>query len=151
MKKIVILLLAAMLTLSLCACGEKEKTVDVQALADALAQGVAFDSEMIPAAVEEIRYTLDVPDSATVAGYQANGTGAEQIAVVQCAAAADAAAVKASVDTYLSDLSAEAGKYQPEEQARIDGAVVQVSGSAVVLCITSDTDTAKGIIKEYLG
>ena len=38
-----------------------------------------------------------------------------------------------------------------EEAERLNNAVFATYGTCVVLCVTSDTDTANAVIKEYVG
>ena len=51
----------------------------------------------------------------------------------------------------LDSQTQEAGRYQPEEAERLNNAVFATYGTCVVLCVTSDTDTANAVIKEYVG
>ena len=70
MKKILAALLAAMMLLTLAACGGNSgtKTVDVQKLADDLKENVPYSAEMIADAVEEQNYKRDPPEGTTKAG-----------------------------------------------------------------------------------
>ena len=141
MKKIVAALLAAVMLLALAACGGGEaKTVDVQKLADDLKNGVPFSMEMIADAVE----------GTTIAGYIADGNAADMIVVGQCTSEEDAKTLYANVQTYVDDLKREANLYQPEEEARIDGALLRQTGTVVVLCISDDTAAATAIVEGYL-
>ena len=151
MKKLLAALLAAMMVLTLAACGGSDsKTVDVQKLADELKDNVPFSAAMIADAVEDLNYKLDPPEGATLAGYQADGTAYDMIVVGQCASEADAKTLYANVQTYVNDLKTEAGRYQPEEVARIEGALLRQSGTLVVLCISDDTAAATAIVEGYL-
>ena len=141
MKKIVAALLAAVMLLALAACGGGEaKTVDVQKLADDLKNGVPFSMEMI----------ADPPEGTTIAGYIADGNAADMIVVGQCTSEEDAKTLYANVQTYVDDLKREANLYQPEEEARIDGALLRQTGTVVVLCISDDTAAATAIVEGYL-
>ena len=151
MKKILSAVLAALLILTLCACGSSgAKDVDVQALADALRSGVAFEDAMSAVSSDELAFSLSgMPETYTAAAYRADGTTSEEIIAVQCGSKDDAAMVKTALETHLAELKDQASKYQPEEVARLDGAILAVNGNCVVLCITADTETANAIIKEY--
>ena len=153
MKRIFSAVLAALLILTLVACGAGEaKTVDVQALADALKSGVALEDAMSAVSGDELAFSLSaMPANYKAAAYRAEGTTSEEIIVVQCDSKDDAAMVKSALETHLAELKDQASKYQPEEVARLDGAILTVSGTCVVLCVTADTDTANAIIKEYVG
>ena len=153
MKRIFTAALAALLILTLAACGaDSAKTVDVQALADALKSGVAFEDTLSAVSADELAFSLSgMPENYTAAAYRASGTTSEEIIAVQCGNKDDAAMVKAALETHLAEVKDQASKYQPEEVARLDGAILTVSGSCVALCVTADTDTANSIIKEYVG
>lgn len=153
MKKVLSAVLAALLILTLAACGDSgAKTVDVQKLADALKAGVAFEDTLSAVSEDELAFSLSgMPVKYNSAAYRANGTTSEEIIVVQTESKEDAAMVKAALETHIAELKDQASKYQPEEVARLDGAILTVSGSCAVLCITSDTDAANAIIKEYVG
>lgn len=152
MKKMLAALLAALMMLALAACGGGNggKTVDVQKLADDLKDNVPFSAAMIAAAVEDLNYKLDPPEGTTLAGYMADGNASDMIIVAQCAGDEDAKTLYANVQTYLDDLKREANLYQPDEEARLDGALLRQSGSLVVLCVSDDTAAATAIVEGYL-
>ena len=149
MKRVCSLLLVALLTLALVGCGGgKAKEVNVAALADELANTVQFDSELKRVSLDNY---LTVPEGAEAAAYMSTGTTAEEIIVVRCADDGEAKTMKAGIESFLADQRAEMERYQPEEVARMEKAVLAQKGSYVVLCVTSDTDKAESIIKEHLG
>ena len=152
MKKMLAALLAAMMMLTLAACGGESggKTVDVQKLADDLKNNVPYSADMIVTAVEDLNYKLDPPEGTTIAGYMADGNTADMIVVAQCASADDAKTLYANVQTYVSDLKTEAGRYSPEEVARLDGALLRQDGAVVVLCVSDDTAAATAIVEGYV-
>ena len=152
MKKILAALLAAMMMLTLAACGggKTAKTVDVQKLADDLKDNVPYSTEMIVTAVEDLNYKLDPPEGTTIAGYMADGNAADLIVVGQCASEEDAKTLYANVQTYVDDLKREANLYQPEDEARLDGALLRQTGTLVVLCVSNDTAAATAIVEGYL-
>ena len=138
MKRFMTLLLAMLMVLSLAACGDKSSaTVDAEGLGKALTERVQFDSTM--SAIDAGDY-LELPE----------GSSAE-IFVVSCKDKTDASAVKIAMQELLDSQTQEAGRYQPEEAERLNNAVFATYGTCVVLCVTSDTDTANAVIKEYVG
>lgn len=162
MKKILAALLAAMMLLTLAACGggndenngndgnSETKTVDVQKLADDLRDNVPYSTDMIADAVEDLNYKMDPPEGTTIAGYIADGNVYDTIVVGQCASEEDAKTLYANVQTYVSDLKAEASRYNPEEVTRLDGALLRQTGTLVVLCVSDDTAAATAIVEGYL-
>lgn len=152
MKKIAAALLAAMMLLTLAACGggSEAKTVDVQALADDLKDNVTYSMDMITDVVEDLNYKLEPPEGTSIAGYIADGNAYDMIVVGQCASEEDAKTLYANVQTYVNDLKTEAGRYDPEEVARLDGALLRQTGTLVVLCVSDDTAAATAIVEGYL-
>lgn len=148
MKKMMAALLAVLM-LTLTACGSAQtKTVDAQALADALVQGVKFDGAMTAMSADELRFSLSEMPDCTAAAYKSDGTTKEIVVVAQCADSAAAATMKTSLETYLAEQKDEASKYQPEELQRLDAAVLQTVGTCVVLCVSADSDAAAALIRE---
>ena len=82
-----------------------------------------------------------------MAGYIADGNAYDMIVVGQCASEEDAKTLYANVQTYVSDLKTEAGRYSPEEVARLDGALLRQTGTLVVLCVSDDTAAATAIVE----
>lgn len=152
MKKMLAALLAAMMMLTLAACGggSDTKTVDVQKLADDLKSNVPYSADMIATAVEDLNYKLDPPEGTTIAGYMADGNAYDMIVVGQCASADDAKTLYTNVQTYLNDLKTEANRYQPEEEARLNDALLRQDGTVVVLCVSDDTAAATAIVEGYV-
>lgn len=79
-----------------------------------------------------------------------SGSTAEEIFVVECYDGTSAAAMRASMKDFLDSQKTEMERYLPAEVDRINGAIFETYGTCVVLCVTSDTDTARSIIKEYV-
>ena len=145
MKRIISLLLAVMTVLALTACGGKTTTVDAQSLAKALAEKTAFESELSAVSKEELGYYFQLPEKCDAAAYMSAGSTAEEVFVIECY---DAAAT--SMQEFLNSQKTEMERYLPAEVERINGAIFETYGTCVVLCVTSDADTARGIIKEYV-
>ena len=153
MKKFLTAVVAVLLLMTLVACGDSAaKDVDVQKLADALKDGVAFEDTLSVVSNDELAFSLSgMPENYIAVAYRADSTTSEEIIAVSCGNKADAAMVKTALETHLAEVKDQASKYQPEEVARLDGAILTVGGNCVVLCVTADTDTANAIIKEYVG
>ena len=150
MKRIIALLLAVMTVFALTACGGKTTTVDAQSLAKALAEKTAFESELSAVSKEELGYYFQLPAKCDAAAYMSSGSTAEEIFVVECYDGTSAAAMRASMKDFLDSQKTEMERYLPAEVDRINGAIFETYGTCVVLCVTSDTDTARSIIKEYV-
>ena len=151
MKRLISLVMTLALTLALAGCGGSGKTVDVAALASDLAEKVTFEAPMKELTAEQLGNYVTLPEGAEAAAYMSNGTTAEEIMVIRCGDSSEASAMEAAIKSFLADQRAEMERYLPEEVARLENAVLARKGSCVVLCVTADTQTAEGIIKEYLG
>ena len=152
MKKFFAMLLAAVMLLSLSACGSKaSKDVDVSALAGDIVSRVAFDNAMEQEAAELLQFTFDIPEDARACGYApAGGTSTEYVLCVQCADSDSAAAVKAAVESYVDGARDNAGKYDPAEAQRLEnGTYVKQTGDLVVLVIAADISAVSGIVEGY--
>lgn len=149
MKRIITLVLAVMTAVSLVACGDKASaTVDAEALGRALAERVQFDTTV--SAIDPGNY-LDLPQGCSAMAFMSDGSTMEEIFVVSCKDKTDASAVKIAMQSLLDSQKQEAERYKPEEAERLGSAVFGTYGTCVVLCVTSDTDTANAVIKEYVG
>lgn len=151
MKRIMSLLLAVMAVLALTACGaEKDTTVNAAGLAKELVDKVAFDSELTAVSEDELGYYFQLPAKCEAAAYMSAGSTAEEVFVVECYDGTSAAALRTSMQDFLDSQKTEMERYLPAEVERINGAIFETYGTCVVLCVTSDTDTARSVIKEYV-
>ncbi len=150
MKRIISLLLAVMTVFTLAACGTKDTTVNAQGLAQALLEKTSFDAELTAVSNEELGYYFQLPEKCDAAAYMSSGSTAEEIFVIECYDGTSAAALRTSMQAFLDSQKTEMERYLPAEVDRINGAIFETYGTCVVLCVTSDTDTARSIIKEYV-
>lgn len=159
MKRFISLLLAVLTVLSLTACGgdKASASVDAEALGKALVERVQFEDQLFALGEDNIAIYLaegmpdGLPEGCTVAAYMSANRTLEEVFVVSCKTKTDAAAVKVALQALLDSQMKQAEQYQPEEVARLNGAIFATYGTCVVLCVTSDTDTANAVIKEYVG
>ena len=150
MKRIISLLLAVMTVFTLAACGTKDTTVNAQGLAQALLEKTSFDAELTAVPNEELGYYFQLPEKCDAAAYMSSGSTAEEVFVIQCKSGDDAAALRASMQEFLDSQKTEMERYLPAEVDRINSAIFETYGTCVVLCVSSDTDTARSVIKEYV-
>ena len=152
MKKLIAFVLAAMMLLSLCACGKtRAKDVDVSALAADLVAKVAFDNQMEQEAVEILGFTFDIPEGAKVCGYApVGGTSTEYVLCVQCADSDGAAAVMSAVESYVAGVKDNADKYDPAEAERLaNGTYYSRFDNLVVLVIATDVSGVTSLVEGY--
>jgi hypothetical protein len=106
LKKIVCLLLAVVMVLSMTACGkekkEETKEYDGNALLQALLSQVKFDDTMSSVGDFATLYFPDVPSSATISMYTGSGYFADEVVLITMKSAEDLETVMASVDKIQS-------------------------------------------------
>ena len=150
LKKIVCLLLAVIMVLSMVACGKEEKEetkeYDGNALMQALLAQVKFDDAMSSVGDFATLYFPEVPDSATISMYTGSGYYADEVVLITMQSAEDLETIMASVEKHLEQMTAQFKNYIPEEVAKIDNAVIWQGGSHVIVCISNDYATAQKIL-----
>lgn len=149
MKRVICLMLCAVLTLSMCACG-KSAPVDVQGQADAFVTNCTFDASMEPVDAEELSFYFDVPEGAELAGYMADGTSTEIVVCAACKSESDAQALCQSFQDYLDSQVEEAVRYLPEEVERLnDGGRTWCYKTNVILLVCTDNATVDSILEGF--
>lgn len=151
MKKIITLIMAAILSLGICtACGAGESGVNLEPkdIANALLDKVNFEEELSQLSEDEITYYVTMEEGVTGLMYISSGSTAEEIAVFQAPDKATASKMLSNVKEYLSAQRSSFADYLPEEAKRIDDAVIEQKGSYVVLCVSGQTDVAKTVIED---
>ena len=79
-----------------------------------------------------------------------NGTYADSLIVMTAANESDAETDQKNVESYLEEMKKQFNDYIPEEVKKIENAVKVRCGCYVIVCITSDTDTAKKTIDSFI-
>ena len=150
-KRIIYLFACCLVICSLAGCagnGDDEADMpDVHSLADMLMQNVKFEDSVEEVSSETaLRYygidSVQVQDSAV---YMSTGATAEELAVFQASSTVDAQGKKrrdSQLRMYLD--------YKSSEAARLDDAVLYVHDTFVVYMVSDDSETAQGIISDYL-
>ena len=118
MKRAMTLICAAALCFALVACGggETTKEVNIQEVADKLAQEVTFRDELAQVDAEIARQRYNVGEDVNIVMYRGSGATAEEIAVLEAKDDASAKAVKAAVDQRVLDIKDAFENYIPEEK-----------------------------------
>ena len=143
--------LGAIFCLLLSGCGEKAPAVsayDPAATAEALLASQAFsgaleeiDKEMLPT-----YYGLDESTIQDGVAYGSLSAGAEEIVVLTLkdeeGAKAAVEALKGRVETQKQALK----DYQPEEVAKLDGAIVDQRGNSALLVVAADASAAQKVL-----
>ena len=140
-KLISLLLIAAVLTALLCACGGKTKNVPVSELADKVCAALGKSDMADPGANYVRGYMRRTPEE--IGEYiilkNVMGTNIDEFGIFK-AGTMDAAALKDMIDAYIKILQDSWMNYQPEEEPKLKGAEVRTVGDYVMYVILSDAD-----------
>ena len=147
MKPLALGLCTAALALNiLTACAPSPPAFDADAALDGLLHQVRYDSTLTDVSSNAEFYFTDLPDGTIVTMYTAQGTSSDQVILFEARKQEDVPAIEALIQTHLNSLAQQAANYLPEEAAKIQDALVYTNGVYVVLCITSDTATARELL-----
>jgi hypothetical protein len=153
-----VLALVLALAFAFAGCGGSgeapEKELDMDRLAEALVDGVAFDDQMEAASSDAFYalYAID-PSEAAVASfvlYASTGATAEEAAVIEARDAESAPAVMEFARGRIASQKAEFENYAPEEMAKLNDPVLVLSGKYVILCLSNDNAAAEKIIGDFI-
>lgn len=156
-KRMVCALCAVMLAFSLCACGEKTKSIDMQALENSMVSADKTLPEMkVSGSWEEnsekaFSYISDLEYNKIhgfFLAYAADGM-AYEIAVVQLKDKSDASAMADSLREHVQSRVQMYKTYEPEQVQRAESAVVKTDGDCVLLIMSDAPQNAETAFKEF--
>lgn len=156
-KRIVCALCAVMLSLSLCACGEKTKSIDMQALENSMVSADKTLPEMKVSgswdenAEKAFSYISDLVYNKIhgfFLAYAADGM-AYEIAVVQLKDKSDASAMADSLREHVQSRVQMYKTYEPQQVQRAESAVVKTDGDCVLLIMSDAPRNAETAFKEF--
>lgn len=156
-KRIVCALCAVMLSLSLCACGEKTKSIDMQALensmvsADKTLPEIKVSGSWDENAEKAFSYISDLEYNKIhgfFLAYAADGM-AYEIAVVQLKDKSDASAMADSLREHVRSRVQMYKTYEPQQVQRAESAVVKTDGDCVLLIMSDAPQNAETAFKEF--
>ncbi len=153
MKKITTVFFAALISITLFACGSNNSSdveIDPSALADALLQTVTSDtlSQTASSLIPSI-YSIDENDITSAIVYASTGATACEIAVIECKESGDTSDIADKLQTHVDSQEELYSTYNQSEAARLKTAIIKTAGNYAVLCVSDDTDEAETILKEY--
>ena len=157
MRKFLAAALAALLTLSLGACGNGGDAASGASSAAPDLDGLFTELSALcgEAAVDVDPATAaglyGVEESEVFACRAAGGVSADEATIFQCADEARAAEVLATAETRLADQAESYADYLPEEAVKLQNAAAVRSGSVVAVCVCADAEKAAELIRNYLG
>ncbi len=156
-KRMVCALCAVMLSLSLCACGEKTKSIDMQALENSMVSADKSLPEMKVSgswdenAEKAFSYISDLEYNKIhgfFLAYAADGM-AYEIAVVQLKDKSDASAMADSLREHVRSRVQMYKTYEPQQMQRAESAVVKTDGDCVLLIMSDAPQNAETAFKEF--
>ena len=157
MKKFLALVLAMLMVFSLCACGEKTKSIDMQALENSMVSADKSLPEMkVSGSWEEnaekaFSYISDLEYNKIhgfFLAYAADGM-AYEIAVVQLKDKSDASAMADSLREHVRSRVQMYKTYEPQQVQRAESAVVKNDGDCVLLIMSDAPQNAETAFKEF--
>ena len=156
-KRMVCALCAVMLAFSLCACGEKTKSIDMQALENSMVSADNTLPEMKVSgswdenAAKAFSYISDLGYNKIhgfFLAYAADGM-AYEIAVVQLKDKSDASAMADSLREHVQSRVQMYKTYEPQQVQRAESAVVKTDGDCVLLIMSDAPQNAETAFKEF--
>lgn len=156
-KRMVCALCAVMLSLSLCACGEKTNSIDMQALENSMVSADKSLPEMKVSgswdenAEKAFSYISDLEYNKIhgfFLAYAADGM-AYEIAVVQLKDKSDASAMADSLREHVRSRVQMYKTYEPQQVQRAESAVVKTDGDCVLLIMSDAPQNAETAFKEF--
>lgn len=156
-KRMVCALCAVMLAFSLCACGEKTKSIDMQALENSMVSADKSLPEMKVSgswdenAEKAFSYISDLEYNKIhgfFLAYAADGM-AYEIAVVQLKDKSDASAMADSLREHVQSRVQMYKTYEPQQVQRAESAVVKTDGDCVLLIMSDAPQNAETAFKEF--
>ncbi len=153
LKKVLSLVLAAAMVMSMTACGKDPETppeqYDVPALVQSIVNQVRFAEELSHSPDPSVAalYFPDLPEGAQVQLYTGSGYHADEVALITLRSDADMKAARASANAHIAQLRSQFQSYIPEEVGKIDKALVWEYDKYLLICISDDYASAKLIVE----
>ncbi|MCD7825724.1 MAG: DUF4358 domain-containing protein [Clostridiaceae bacterium] len=126
------------------------KEIDVDALIAALLDQVAFDGELELLEETVAAGMVDTAEGTSMQIYMGSGTHSDEIIVMTATDETAAEENQQYAQTHLTEMKNSFQDYLPEEAKKIEDAVCVRCGDYVIVCVTSDADTAKEIIDDVV-
>jgi len=142
-------LLAAGLLLT--ACG-KSASFDVSSLGQDLKDNITYQDDLMLMDTDTASMFLNLSDIDIVnsAIYEGSGATAEEIVVLECSSAEEAAKAESMLKDRVNEQKESYADYAPDEVKKLDAAIISVNGNYACLSVSDDSDSAKKIISKYM-
>lgn len=157
MKRIICVICALAMCLSVCACGEKTQKIDMYELqksmvsADKSLPEMKISGSWDENAEKAFSYISDMEYNKIhgfFLAYAADGM-AYELAVVQLKDRSDAGAMEDSLNEHVQTRVRMYKTYEPEQVQRAENAVVKTVGDCVLLIMSDSPENAETAFKEF--
>ena len=150
MKKVLCMILALVLLVSLAACGAEPATKDIAAIKEQIVTELAIEGAMdIPTERLLDLYGIDPASVKTSACFVTmGGAFPDEIIMVEAADSAAAKEIAKKLETRLADVSNQAQNYDAESYAQFQKCKVQSSGVYVALFISAKATEMQKLFSE---
>lgn len=157
MKRIICIICALAMCLSVCACGEKTQKIDMYELqksmvsADKSLPEMKISGSWDENAEKAFSYISDMGYNKIhgfFLAYAADGM-AYELAVVQLKDKSDAGAMEDSLNEHVQTRVRMYKTYEPEQVQRAENAVVKTVGDCVLLIMSDSPENAETAFKEF--
>ena len=151
MKKLLAMVLAAVMVLSMTACGGSEKeekggSVNGEALFQVLLEQVTYDSLLTDQGQVAAMFFSGMPQGATVKLYRGTDAYSDYLGLVTLKSEEDQDAARNSVAGYLQQLYKEATNYHPEKAPKFEKPAIWQNGVYLIFCVTEDASAAQSLM-----
>ncbi len=144
MKKITAIISALVLSIMcLSGCGGSE--IDMTEAANSLLTGVTFAEELQPTSenISLRRLGLNEADVESCIAYASTNAVVDEFAIVK---ATNPEGVESSIRSHIDSQIQTYQSYAPDEVAKLNNAIVQVSGDYVIYVVSSDNTAAQSVV-----
>ncbi|MDR0469207.1 MAG: DUF4358 domain-containing protein, partial [Peptococcaceae bacterium] len=147
--RVVCLLVLALYVMTACGSpsggGGGAFAMDVNAFGETVYQSLTFRDQLeeLPPAVVCTLLGIDGDAVLEQKNYFSSGATAEEFIVFHAASSEAFRAIKAAVETRITDQMDIYASYAPEEVSYLKGAVLAEKGEYLVYCVSADSDAAK--------
>lgn len=159
MKKIIAVIAAFALILSLAACGSKggeetpsaEMNVSVDELAGKIIEKVSFTEQLESLEDEAAYYNYGIEGiTPEVSAWASSSAVVDCLAVFKAENDADVQTVQAAIESTVDYLRDGYSDYGPDQVPKLDSAVTVTKGNYVVFCVAADNAAAAEAINSLL-
>lgn len=126
------------------------KTIDVDALITKVLDEVVFETELNRLDDSVAAGMVETTEGTKLQIYMGNGTYADELLVMTAKNEEDAKKNQENASVHLEETKAAFNDYIPEEAKKIENAVSIRCGCYVIVCVTSDYETAEKTIQSVI-